>query len=358
MNKYILVIGLISFLGESIFSQTNFKESINNYDDICYCNVGLSHPMEILNLDNNMEILFAFKTEKTLHELDRLGVKYNKSQINLLEFSGFIENNDSTYHTIIPILPKNETFKLRSETRRMAGDIIPRFKDDFEYLIKILNSKGLQKNSYSLFFAFVLDGLVWDILEKNNEIEVTKITKKKPFWDGTFWMIEPKREFFCGTNILSSGDYSIRVNWSDKSIISVSSYKMLRELLNDYKENAKVTKPEIYKEFVKNDLFNINGQLQIPVIKTDSTDIIYLQSKSIAQDVVKYLKSYIDYSTILSDFPSLTKGQKIIILYHEIMWDILDVMEENGQIKKPIAFGKPKEARAEDLKDLIFIVKN
>lgn len=358
MKKYILLIGLIGLIGELTYSQTTFNERIKNYDDICFCNVGLSHPKEILDLDNNMEILFALKTAHTLQELTKLEIKYTESQISLLELSGLIERKDSTYKTIIPILSKNETNKLRGETKRMAVYIIPQFKDDFESFSKTLNLHGLQKNSYSLFFAFVLDGLVWEILEQNNDIEETIITKEKPFWDGTYWMIEPKREFSCGTNSLSSGNYSISVNWSDKSVLSVSSYKMLSELLNDYKVNGKVTKFGIFKEFAKNDLFNKDGELQIPVIKADSTDIIYLQSMSIAQKVVGYLSTNIDYSTILSDCQGLSKGQKIIILYHEMMWDILDIMEENGQIKKPIAFGNPQEAKDENLKDLIFIIKD
>jgi hypothetical protein len=166
-----------------------------------------------------MEILFALKTAHTLQELTKLEIKYTESQISLLELSGLIERKDSTYKTIIPILSKNETNKLRGETKRMAVYIIPQFKDDFESFSKTLNLHGLQKNSYSLFFAFVLDGLVWEILEQNNDIEETIITKEKPFWDGTYWMIEPKREFSCGTNSLSSGNYSISVNWSDISYI-------------------------------------------------------------------------------------------------------------------------------------------
>jgi len=170
-------------------------------------------------------------------------------------------------------------------------------------------------------------------------------------------MIEPKREFSCGTNSLSSGDFSISVNWSDNSKISVLSYKMLREFLDDYKLNGRVTKPEIFKAFEKNDLFSKTGVLQIPVIKADSSNVIYMQSKSIALKVVDYLENRIDYSLILPDYSGLTKGQKITILYHEIMWDILDLMEEKGQIKKPIAFSDPEAATSEDLKDLIFIVK-
>jgi len=342
---------------ESVHSQSTFQEKIKGYDDICFCNVVLAHPMEILGLDNNMEILFALKTGQTLHGLDNIGIKYTRSQLKLMVLSGLVEKTDSIYQTRIPILSKNETIQLRDETSKIAKEIVPLLKEDNDRLFKTLNSQGLQKNSYSLFFAFVLDGLVWDILEQDNDIEATYIAEDKPFWNGTFWMIEPKREFSCGTNSLSSGDFSISVNWSDNSKISVLSYKMLREFLDDYKLNGRVTKPEIFKAFEKNDLFSKTGVLQIPVIKADSSNVIYMQSKSIALKVVDYLENRIDYSLILPDYSGLTKGQKITILYHEIMWDILDLMEEKGQIKKPIAFSDPEAATSEDLKDLIFIVK-
>ena len=246
----------------------------------------------------------------------------------------------------------------RVQTKIIAGNIIPRLQKEYELLIQTLKIKGLQRNSYSLFFALVLDGIVWHILEQNGVIKEKKITKEKPFWDGVMWMIEPKREFSCGTNSLSSGNLSICVNWSDNSGVSVLNYKMLRKMLNDYKENGRVINPEVFKTFEGNELFDKKGNLQIPIIKADSTDVIYSQSKSIANIIVQYLNNNIDYSKVLANYPNIEKDHAITILYHEIMWDILDIMERAGQIKKPAAFGKPNLAKPEDLKDLIFIVKD
>lgn len=228
MSKYILLTVLIGLIGNSIYSQPIFKDEIKSYDHICFCNVGLSHPMEILDMDNNMEILFALKTGQTLYELEKVGVKFKESQINLMELSGLIAKKDSICHTIIPILSRNETIQLHEKTKKMAKDIILLFNDEYGCFYKTLDSKGLQRNSYSLFFAFVLDGLVWDILEKDSEIEETKITKEKPFWDGTFWMITPKREFSFGTNSLSSGDFSISLNWSDLPLCGWCTLKFSR----------------------------------------------------------------------------------------------------------------------------------
>jgi hypothetical protein len=221
----------------------------------------------------------------------------------------------------------------------------------------MLNSKGLQKNSYSLFFAYVLDCLVWDILEDNGEIQEKNTTDRNPFWDGTFWMLEPPRDFSCGTNSLSFENLSINVNWSHHSQVTVSSYKTLQKLLIDYKKQGKVTNPEVLEAFKENELFDHNGIIQIPVITENRSDSIYVESKKIADEVAGYLSNQIDFATILSDYPGLTRGQKIIIVYHEVMWDILDMMEENGQIIQPTAFRQPTSAKDKDLKELVFIVE-
>jgi len=356
--KNLLLIVFLSGMTGILYSQNSFKESIKDYDHICFCSVGLEHPKDILDMDNNLEILFGLKNGHTLKELDKFGVKYNQSQISLLVASGLIEVKDSVFYSTVPILSKNETIELRAQTKEIAGNIVPRLQKEYELLMQTLKIKGLQRNSYSLFFALVLDGIVWDILEQKGIIKETIITKEKPFWDGVMWMIEPKRKFSCGTNSLSSGNFSISVNWSDNSSVSVSSYKMLRKMLNDYKENGRVTNPDVFKTFEENELFDKKGNLQIPIIKADSTDVIYSQSMSIANIIVQYLNNNIDYSKVLANYPNIEKGHAITILYHEIMWDILDIMESAGQIRKPVAFGKPDEIKPGDLKDLMFIVED
>jgi hypothetical protein len=348
-----LISGIIMFRG---YSQS--PASLDDYETICFCSVKMTHPESILRMDNNREILFGLGKGKTLNELRREGINYTHSQIVLMESSGLIGRKDSLYMTNIPVLSQNYSGKLREQSLRMAGEIIPLFKDDFDDFVNVLNSKELQKNCYSIFFAYIIDGMVWDILYKRDQIEGWNITKENPFWGGTFWMIEPKRSFYCGTNSFSSGDYTLKVNWSRMSGVRVSDYDMLTVMLDDYSEHGKVTRPEIFQEFRENNLFDNKGEMTIPVIYTESDDPIYNLTKRISEEVADYLVTDIDYSRVLPDYPALTVGQKTTILYHEIMWDILDIMVDKGYLKKPIAFGKPANAKQGDLRDLIFLVKN
>ncbi len=357
MKRLFCLIVIIGWLGNLASAQSNFSEQLKQYDDVCFCNVGLMHPKSLLNLDNNMEIVFACRTGKTLNDLKNLGIDFTKSQMRLLRLADLIQKTDSVYFTQIPILTEENTKQLRANSSRMAQTIIPIIQEDFTRLFALLNSKGLQRNSYSLFFAYVLDGLVWDVLEQNNQMDNRSITEEKPFWDGTFWMLAPRREFSCGTNSMANGPISINVNWSENSIIKVPSYSRLGELLDDFEANGKITQPEVIRAFVKYDLFDKYGRLKIPVITNHPTDNIYAQSLNIVNKIADYLQNDIDYSTVLSAYANLTKGQKITILYHEIMWDILDVMETNGLIKKPVIFAQPTKAQPADLKDVLFIVK-
>lgn len=357
MKNFKLLLILPFILVKTGFAQLNLKDNIENYDDVCFCNVGLVHPYKILELDNNKEIVLALKKGKTLSELKKMGIQFKVSQIKLLTLSGLVTRKDSIYTTAIPILANSETTQLREATKKYASEITALIKDEYKQLNQILSTKGFQKNSYSVFFSYVLDGMVWDILEKKGAVKETVITAEKPFWDGVFWLFDPKRDYSCGTNSLYSGDMCINVNWNEDQEYTVPSYDVLSNMLNDYMKNGKITDTEVIKTFEKNNLFDKNGFLKIPVIKTDSTDQIFKTSEKIANIISSYLINDIDYSKVLTNYPKLIKNEGIVIIYHEIMWDILDNMEKLGILEKPVAFGNPKSSKPEDLRDLIFIVE-
>ncbi len=351
-----LVIFSFLVLGMNVlFSQAKTK-SPEKIDDICFCKIGLLHPNKVLYLDNNLELLVFLKQGKTLEELSKSNIKFTFSQIRLLLISGLIKKEGTLFYTTVPILTEQETLRLRQKTKKIATEIAFLIQEDLKKFLSELELREIQKNSYSLFFSFVLDGLVWEVLEEKNIVEKKDINEEKPFWNGVYWIVKPKRNFSCGTNTLTLGKVSINENWSDNATISVSSYENLERLLNDYITNGKITKEEVFRAFSKNDLFDETGRLKIPVIQTKETDAIYVLSLNIAGKIAEYLRMKVNYSTLLKDY-SLNQSDKTVILYHEIMWDILTVLEEKGLVKRPMAFEEPKKSKDSDLRDLLFIVK-
>jgi hypothetical protein len=57
----------------------------------------------------------------------------------------------------------------------------------------------------------------------------------------------------------------------------------------------------------------------------------------------------------LAQFHFRDKSQATIILYHEILWDIMDILVEKKIISKPVFFANPETATAKDAADLIFL---
>ena len=46
-----------------------------------------------------------------------------------------------------------------------------------------------------------------------------------------------------------------------------------------------------------------------------------------------------------------------MIAYHEVMWDLMDRLEGEGIVQKPLAFADPDKAKPADIGELVFIVR-
>jgi hypothetical protein len=46
-----------------------------------------------------------------------------------------------------------------------------------------------------------------------------------------------------------------------------------------------------------------------------------------------------------------------VVAYHEWMWEFMRYLEEQGILKKPLAFADPRAARPKDIDRLLFVVK-
>lgn len=53
---------------------------------------------------------------------------------------------------------------------------------------------------------------------------------------------------------------------------------------------------------------------------------------------------YFDLSSFTREYAFNSDEESLVIFYHELMWELLDYFEEEGIIKKPIAFSNPDES--------------
>ncbi|MBU1627548.1 hypothetical protein KKB18_09290 [bacterium] len=101
-----------------------------------------------------------------------------------------------------------------------------------------------------------------------------------------------------------------------------------------------------------------NGNLKIPYIKEDTQNELYSMSKELAEKVAKEVLSWNDDLEMLRmRYELKSKNEVIVVMYHEIMWDLLDYLEAEGIIKKPKIFADPEKADMKDVADVMMIVK-
>ena len=351
MKNKLLVIVIFAFISNNIFSQTKMKD----YNDNCYCSSSGTHPFQIINEGNNWDILVALKDGKTLDELKKTGINFTQKQIEVLQALNFIDKHGEKYKTLITIINAKEANEIRATTKEIARKIVPIIQSDFSFFSKSLKVQGYENNIYSVFFSYIMDNFVWDRFDAKKIIPNQDLSVEKPIWNGVIWFIYPKRKFSCGTNSSSEENITVAVNWSDTSKLSLTQIVDNEAMLKDFKKNKKITDTVNIRKLKKYDICDINGNLKVPFLKKDSTNNFYICCNKIADKIFNYLVTEVDFSSIEKKYNIQSKGDAIVILYHDIMWDILDIMEENGQIKKPIAFSHPDMAKPSDFKDLFLI---
>jgi len=64
----------------------------------------------------------------------------------------------------------------------------------------------------------------------------------------------------------------------------------------------------------------------------------------------------IDLDGIQTQLNLPDKEITLLIVYHELIWDMLKYLETQGLTQKPEAFAFPGRAQAKDMGDLMFLV--
>ena len=329
-------------------------------ESICYCTGNT--PSSIIKLDNNWELLLLFRKPKNIEQLDSLRTKYTNSQLKLLQQWSLIKKDKNDFfQTSVIILDsvKSKNLRIYSEelSRQLTNEIKPKVLELKSHLKEIKR----EKNIYSILFSYVIDGMVWDYLKKEGIVNSREISLDNPFWDGEFWTLYPKRDFYCGTNSISDKGYSIKINWSEEAIPKmipfVSRFDLQEKILNDFIDKGKLVDKEAFAEFERFNFFDNEGKFTAPLIVENERNKIYSISQDISAITMSFIKSNINLEILINKYNFKDNSQAIVILYHEMIWDIMRNLVNEKLIEKPIAFKNPKQTKPKDIGDLIILVK-
>jgi hypothetical protein len=354
----------LSLSGHQALSQqtgATVNPRFKDYDFIQFITSSDLAPSNILHLDNNGDIVLAARQGTTRAELRTHDIPFTESQIALLKTYRLLDETQDTLRTTFPILGPEATRKLRDEVQAVAPTLARRIAPQVRQLRDVLRETGRTKNAYSILFSYVLDGLVWDALERRQVLPPRKITAEQPLWSGQVWAVYPPRSFSPGTNSMSDHGVALKVTWTEGAIPRmvpfVADIPTLGRLLDDFENHGAARDARVRQVFGPFDLFDAAGHFTVPVIDERASNALYRSARAIAADVAAQAPGLLDLSRLVSDFGFRDREQALVVAYHELMWDLMDQLEELGLAEKPVAFAAPQQARPADISALVFIVK-
>ena len=347
-RKHLLATILFSFIQVIVWGQQSNFRSYKSWDKMAFCSYSTYHPFEYSQSDNNWELLLTLRTPLTAKQLDSLQIKYTDSQLMFLNIGGLIENKDDKWHTTIPIFEESQTVAIRKQSREIAETLYAETKQDWKTFLKILAKRNQGDHAFSFAFSYSPDGKIW----KNGLLPGYKDLSVNPTWDGACWFMYDKRpNSSCGTNTY----YGIFCQtWTDELSYWLGP-KTIAKFINEYKENGKIEDKEFIKAAAQWGLTDESGNITIPIIDESSNDDLVQIRDVIIQKLAKGIKQYA--ASFSSEYQLGNEKMAQVILYHEVMWDMLDILIEKKTLAKPKILMGDSNVKSSDFKHIVYILK-
>ncbi len=335
----------IEAFAQKVPSDSIIGRPYKEFSTTAYCSYSSYHPSQYLT-DNNWDILCAFTIPNAINRLDSLNISYNNSQLRLLQVGDLLSESNGIYSTKMPIFNNRQTSDIRKESKEFADSIFPIIEPKIKELIAKFEVRGYKSQAYSLVFSYLLDGYIWT----NGKLPAPSDMIDHGTWSGAYWAMFNKRsEVKNGTN----GYGPLKINWTD-DLGYWPGDELLLEFADYIISHGTIIKDATLKDKLKSwNLVNSEGQLTIPVITYDNKDEIDILCDDITGVISNKIKNHCTH--FASNYRISSQKEAEVIFYHEVMWDLLALLETKGLIETP-AILKGKNVGKEHFADIAFIV--
>ena len=287
----------------------------------CFCLRARSNPKKVIALDNNGEVLFHLIDGGTADELRSRGVEVTQSQLALLEAYRLIMPSGAGHITKIPVLGPDQIAAVREWAGRMARAQVADVATHAREIAGLLSERGFRSSGYAVVFGHALDGVIWDLLRVRGDLPEIDLTIEEPFWRGSFWAVYPGRAGSAGTNEHVEGDKALVMVWDDATaagLVEVAADPELPHMLRSLPRGAKSV---------------VLQGLPIPVLHT--SDPIHRAAVVLAQTVAAVIPDGPVGSDLIGRTGvTVTPRDASVILTHEVIWAVSNLLTETGVVAK------------------------
>ncbi|MBE9467732.1 MAG: hypothetical protein IMY72_05335, partial [Bacteroidetes bacterium] len=103
-------------------------------------------------------------------------------------------------------------------------------------------------------------------------------------------------------------------------------------------------------------LFDNNGIVQVPIIVENSDNRIFELATVLSKKLSNEFLKEVSISEIVNKYSFIDEETALIIFYHEFMWDLMKLIEENKIVSRPKLLINSSNSSLSDMSDLIFFV--
>lgn len=343
-SSFLLFISsLFLVLSQSTQAQSKVRP-YEQWDATQFIAVSGHQPEDFVLADNNWEIMYNLRTPHTQDELHEMGIKCSDSQLLLLETGGLINKLNGKWKCAIPILDKEQTNSLRSVSKEIANAMYAKTKEDFVALVQTISQMGFENNALSLVFSYLLDGRMWTKLVLFDDIT------NHAGWSGCYWVLyEPRKNLKFGTN--GFGDFNLILTYLNSGF--APSSQAMDDCADEISKFGKVNTAELISQLVPYGLTDSNGQLQFPVIKMQQDNFHQIIDKLI-NTISLELKN--NCSTIAEQYDINNEKIAMVILYHEVMWYLMDNLIQDKVLHVPAVF-EDEQNNKQRLNEVVFFIE-
>ncbi|QFU92075.1 hypothetical protein [Amycolatopsis sp. YIM 10] len=302
-------------------------DDLSKWGLYCFCLGARSTPHHVVEMDDNGRVLFHAREGTTRAELREHGIEPLESQLALLRAYGLLTVEGDRLTTAFPVLGPAEMESLRARVKPLAEKIVPEILADVSAIVDSLAS------AYGVLFGYVIDGLLWDRFRAVAALPGTELTLDRPYWNGAFWASYPPRAGATGTNEVAGAGAALTMVWTDPTVRALNRLADAPALRSALDRGELPLGPVTTSAGEEWRLTGDDGEPAIPVIRRE--DPVHEHGSRVADAIA---------SALLRELPAFGPqwGEAtLLIVAHELIWDLMAMLEAAGVVDRPVTFDDP-----------------
>lgn len=122
---------------------------------------------------------------------------------------------------------------------------------------------------------------------------------------------------------------------------------------DEIRRNGKINDPALVKKLIKYGMVDAQGNALLPIIRRQD-NVFHQTVNRLTENISAALKGFC--GSMSSQFGIKEEAVATVALYHEVMWELMDRMEEDGILTVP-GILKDSKRRGDGIGNLVFYIE-